>query len=123
MLYKEKKSNWEQYRKMEKKNFRNLYRESNFDAWIRECKRFVNELIEFDLDIQDIEVQTQRKDLCENKRYQQLKDKKVVASLITQRLIQEGFNALIEFQPVEGSRVTGKYIKESVNWTLSNSMR
>ena len=123
MLYKEKKSNWKQYWEMEKRNFRNLYRESNFDAWIRECKRFVNELIEFDLDIQDIEVQTQRKDLCENKRYQQLKDKKVVASLITQRLIQEGFNALIEFQPVEGSRVTGKYIKESVNWTLSNSMR
>ena len=122
-MYKETKSSWEQYRKMEKKNFRNLYRESNFDAWIRECKRFVNELIEFDLDIQDIEVQTQRKDLCENKRYQQLKDKKVVASLITQRLIQEGFNALIEFQPVEGSRVTGKYIKESVNWTLANSMR
>ena len=123
-MMKETKSSWEQYRKMEKKNFRNLYRESAFDAWVRECRRYVDELIGFDLDVKDIEVKTQRKDLCENKEYQRIKkDKKTPASLIVQRLIQEGFNALIEFQPVDGSRVEKKHIKESVNWTLSNSMR
>lgn len=126
-MYKETKSSWEQYwelyRKMEKKNFRNLYREYAFDAWCRDVRRYLNELIGFDLDVQNVEVKTQRENLCENKEYQFLKRKKDACGLIVHRLIKEGINAMLEFHPVEGSRVTKEFIDDTVNHMIGSAMR
>lgn len=125
-MYKETKSSWEQYRKMEKKNFRNLWRVSNFDAWCRDCKRFIDELIGFSNDVRDIvgRANAQGQELCGNKEYQFVHgERHIPAALIVKRLIQEGLNSLIEIQPDENAKVPKKYIRETVDYLISVSMR